>query len=48
MSPDASAAVNPAVVGGIRVEALDADAVARIHEATLHVIETVGVRFPSK
>lgn len=42
-----TASVNPAVIGGIRVEALDGEAVARIHEATLHVIETVGVRFPS-
>ncbi len=48
MSPDVAAAVSPAVVGGIRVEALDAEAVARIHEATLDVIETVGVRFPSE
>jgi trimethylamine--corrinoid protein Co-methyltransferase len=43
-----SAPLSPAVVGGIRVEALDAEAVARIHEATLHVIESVGVRFPSE
>ncbi len=43
-----SARVNPAIVGGIRVEALDAEAIARIHEASLHVIETVGVRFPSE
>ena len=41
-------AVNPAAIGGIRVEALDAEAIARIHDATLHVIETVGVRFPSE
>jgi trimethylamine:corrinoid methyltransferase-like protein len=43
-----STAVGPAIVGGIHVEALDAEAIARIHEATLHVIETVGVRFPSE
>jgi len=47
MSGGPSAAVVPAITGGIRVEALDAEAVARIHEATLEVIETVGVRFPS-
>jgi trimethylamine--corrinoid protein Co-methyltransferase len=42
------ATVKPAVIGGIRVEALDAESVARMHEATLEVIETVGVRFPSQ
>ena len=31
-----------------RIEVLDADAIARIHEATLHVIEHVGIRFPSE
>lgn len=40
--------MSPALVGGVRVEALDPEAIARIHEATLHVIETVGVRFPSE
>jgi trimethylamine--corrinoid protein Co-methyltransferase len=43
-----SAPLSPAVAGGIRVEALDAEAVARIHETTLQVIESVGVRFPSE
>ena len=42
-----SAPLNPIGARGLRVEVLDADAVARIHEATLHVIEHVGIRFPS-
>ena len=43
-----SAPLNPIGPRGLRVEVLDADAIARIHEATLHVIEHVGVRFPSE
>jgi trimethylamine--corrinoid protein Co-methyltransferase len=42
-----SAPLSPIGPRGLRIAALDADAIARIHEATLHVIEHVGVRFPS-
>ncbi len=40
-SPGTPASARP------RLQVLDADAVRRIHAATLEVIETVGVRFPS-
>ena len=43
-----SAPLDPIGPRGLRIEALDAEAIARIHEATLHVIEHVGVRFPSE
>lgn len=32
----------------VRVRVLDAEGVGRIHETTLEVIETIGVRFPSE
>jgi len=41
------ARVDPIVESRIRLEVLSPDDIAKIHEATLHVIETVGVRFPS-
>ncbi|MCU0484198.1 MAG: trimethylamine methyltransferase family protein [Chloroflexi bacterium] len=40
--------IRPIVDPAVRVQVLSADDVARIHEATLEVIETVGVRFPSE
>jgi trimethylamine--corrinoid protein Co-methyltransferase len=43
-----SAPLNPIGPRGLRLETLDADAIARIHEATLHLIEHVGIRFPSE
>jgi trimethylamine--corrinoid protein Co-methyltransferase len=42
-----SAPLDPIASRGLRIEVLDDDALARLHEATLHVIEHVGVRFPS-
>jgi trimethylamine--corrinoid protein Co-methyltransferase len=41
-------AINPIVDSRIRVEVLDDGAVRRIHTATLEIIESVGVRFPSE
>ena len=43
-----SAPLNPIGPRGLRIEVLDADAIARLHEATLHVIEHIGIRFPSE
>jgi trimethylamine--corrinoid protein Co-methyltransferase len=43
-----SAPLAPIVDPAFGVEVLDERALARVHEATLEVIETVGVRFPSE
>lgn len=40
--------IRPIVDPRIRLEVLSPDDVARIHQATLEIIETVGVRFPSE
>jgi trimethylamine--corrinoid protein Co-methyltransferase len=42
-----SRAISPIERPGLRLEALSEDDVRRIHQASLEVIETVGVRFPS-
>ncbi len=39
--------LDPIVGDGVRIEVLRPDDVERIHAATLEVLETVGVRFPS-
>ena len=42
------ATIDPIVDPRVRVEVLAPDEIRRIHEATLDVIESVGVRFPSE